>query len=34
MDSPYGDGHAGELIAEILGSVALDEKLLNKHAGN
>jgi len=32
MDNPYGDGHAGELIAEILGSVAVDDKLLNKHS--
>lgn len=32
MDNPYGDGHAGELIAEVLGTVPLDERLLNKHA--
>jgi len=32
MENPYGHGHAGELIAEILGSVTLDDKLLNKHS--
>lgn len=32
MDNPYGDGHAGELIAEILGTLPLDGRLLNKHA--
>lgn len=32
MTNPYGDGHAGERIAEILGAVALDERLLHKRA--
>ena len=30
MTSPYGDGHAGERIAHVLGSVPLGEPLLHK----
>ena len=32
MESPYGDGHAGERIAEILSQVPLGEPLLMKRA--
>ena len=32
MESPYGDGHAGERIADILSSVPIGEALLYKRA--
>lgn len=32
LENPYGAGHAGELIAEVLGSVSLNATLLDKHA--
>ncbi len=32
MENPYGDGRAGERIAEILGSVPLGDALLHKRA--
>jgi hypothetical protein len=32
MASPYGDGHAGERIAEVLSRVPLGEALLHKRA--
>lgn len=30
MENPYGDGHAGERIADVLASVEIDERLLRK----
>lgn len=30
MENPYGDGHAAERIADVLASVAIDERLLIK----
>lgn len=32
MENPYGDGHAAERIAEVLGSVHINEELLIKRA--
>ncbi len=32
MTNPYGDGHAGERIAQVLTQVPLDDRLLIKHA--
>jgi UDP-N-acetylglucosamine 2-epimerase len=30
LENPYGDGYAGERIANVLSSIPLDEKLLRK----
>jgi GDP/UDP-N,N'-diacetylbacillosamine 2-epimerase (hydrolysing) len=29
-ENPFGDGHAGERVAELLASTPIDAKLLNK----
>jgi UDP-N-acetylglucosamine 2-epimerase (non-hydrolysing)/GDP/UDP-N,N'-diacetylbacillosamine 2-epimerase (hydrolysing) len=29
-ENPFGDGHTGERVAELLATTPIDEKLLNK----
>ena len=29
-ENPFGDGHTGERVAELLATTKIDEKLLNK----